>query len=940
VIKDRRERRKIQLKTKALATITILMMLLGTLGVAYNMAPARAVDSYKWLTVTYDPNPMAGGAIPDIAPPVGTENYTLNSVINVTAEEYVDAVGGIRYHFDHWERWAEEANTTWVGPQGQNEVMVTMSENKTVTAFYTTQYELTVITAYDVPNIWDTGVWHTNTSSRWFDNCTTAYAGVMYNNPNDWMSIGLWARAYLINWTGDATGKTYNPGYYWTSDPIHMDGPKTAIAEWTVKYYLWTDSDSEYEPWGPGSSEYNPDKKGYYVDCTDVDLTAPSVDNENVGNWRWRFDHWLVERYNGTAWVPTTYMTENITVHLGPATCATVYFYLQYYLTVADSPSYLDTGLESYSGYYDYCTNVTITAPDPVPDPYDTGTQHVFDHWWLAGVFDVYNTNVVVHIEHATTVGKTLYAIYTKEYYLDAADDIGDLSGASGYSGWYAPGTVVPLDVPGTIWIDSNTRYVFIEWVKDPGHFTGGNETTITMNSPRNATAYYKLQYRGTWTADPSSLNTYIGGWPGETWQDAGTMVTYGYYGSVLPGYPYDYYFDHWEVNGVPRPYGTVISINWTEPITGVGVFEGKPAFFISPSNVVKEAPAACTTFTVNVTAANLIDLYAMDFKVSWNPMYLELVDVDVEVDEIWSTYFIAKEEVNNTAGYFWFVATSLDGYGFNGTNKIVMLTFHIIYDPCYIAIDYYVDCDIALTINQLSNHLAQQIYPWNIHGGHYKINAIQPTLYMKPSIVTASQKDVVFTVEVWIKDTVKLHDWSGYIFFDTAHLQIISIEIDTTFLTGPYEMFYYWKSNNFNATHGIADIGVVQQQPGETLAYGEGRLATLTFRVNQTIFWTTSDPILHSWINFDTQYGNTYISVKCPNYYAILPPLVILEDCEYKYLPIPGDVNMDGIVDVLDLLLVAGDYGSTTTYDLDEDCDVDLIDLVLVAINYGRDEP
>ena len=924
--KERRKEKGPKMKMKLVTTLMFLMLLIGTVGVAFNFAsPAKAVDTYVWLTIDYAP---AGMPVPDTAPSVGVHNYTIDSVINITAPLEVDD-GDTKYLFDNWTITFD--STVW--STTNNKHMITMSQNKTATAYYKVQYLFTVITAFDVPNIWD-GSWYENVSSRWFDAGATTYAGVMKNNPNDWISTGTWERAYFINWTGDSSGKTYYPGYFWTSDPITMDGPKTAVAEWVMKYYLWTDPDSEYDPWGPGSNEFDPDKRGWYDDCTDVDLTAPSVDNENVGNWRWRFDYWIVERWNGSAWVTETLMSESITVHLGPQTKATGYFFLQYYLTVADSPSMLDTGLEGYSGYYDYCTDKTLVAPDPVPDPSDPGIRWVFDHWYLAGVLDVYNTTVTVHIEDANCVGKTLYAIYTREYFLEVTDNIGGLSGVSSLSGWFAPGTVVPLTAPDPVSGGSDTQYVFIEWVKDPGNFKGPASTAITMNGPRTATAYYKTQYWVTWTANPSSLNTQLPGWPGGGWRDANVKYWWSADSGPLSGYPFDFYFDHWEMNGVPQAqYASSVLINTTGPITGVAVYLGKPAFFITPQMVVKDAPAECTTFTVNVTAANLIDLYAMDFKVTWDPVLLELVDVDVEVDEIWTEKFVAKNEVNNTAGTYWFVATSLDDYGFNGTNKIVALTFHIIYDPCYIAVDYYVECDLDLDINQLANHNAQPISPWNIHGGEYRINALQPKIEMRPDLVTASQKDVVFTVEIWIVDAVKLHDWYAEISFNTDHLDIIEVEIDTTFLTGPYEIFQYEKHDDT----GEILIYIKQQQPGETLAYGEGRLATLTFKVHDTIFWTTpTNPILHSWIIFT----DLWISVKCPDLYWIPMGLLDIVECEYKYIPIPGDVNMDGVVNVLDLQLVAADYGSSTTYDLNEDLDVDLIDLVLVAINFGRNEP
>jgi hypothetical protein len=925
---NRRERRT-TLKTRLLATIFVILLFSGTFAAIFPIAIGDT--EVRYLTISYLPGTMP---TPATLPAVGTHNLTLGSEIAIEAPEYVADTSDTQWRFDEWAVYNEEADT-WYNTTNRNHTVI-LNANKTAYACYVRQFLFTVITAYDVPNIWG-GSWHENTSSMFFDEGHTVYAGVMKNNPNDWISLGPGCRAYFINWTGDATGKIDN--VFWHSDPIVLDAPKTAIAEWVVKYKLWTDSDSEYYPWGPGSGWYDPDKRGWYANCTDVDLTAPSVDNENPGNWRWRFDYWLVERWNGTHWVPSFYFTENITVHLGPYTKATVYFALQYYLTVADTIGGL-TGVSSYSGYYDYCSNITIVAPDPVPDPVIAGKRYAFYKWFLSAVFDHFNPSVTVHIEHVTTVGKTLWAIYNTEYYLDAGDNIGGLSGVSSYSGWYLSGTVVPMTAPDYVPVDADTRYKFDEWEKDPGNYIDTNPaTTITMNGPRNATAFYTRQFRATWTADPAFLNTNIAGFPGEMWLDEN--VKYWWYapsGPIGPFFPFNYTFDHWEINSGPYPqYQNWIHVNTTGPLTGVAYYRGVSAFFITPQMVVVDAPAACTTFTVNVTAANIEDLYAFDFNVTWDPTLIELVDVDYEVNEIWGTYFEAIQEVNNTAGYFWYVATSLDGapdapYGFTGTNKIVALTFHIIYDPCYIDDDYFRECNLTLNVKKLANSTGHEMYPENVHGGYYRINAIQPTIYMKPSAVVASDKDFIFQVEIWINQSVKLHDWYALIYFNTDHLDIIEVVIDESFLIGPYEYFLVHKSDE----GGYIEIHIVQQQPGETLAYGEGRLATLTFQVNQWIIWNTSNPDLHSWIFFEL----VAISVKCPELECIYPPLLLYEDCQYTYLPIPGDVNGDGVVNILDLILVAGEYGDCSTYDLNEDGFVELLDLVIVAINYGRTEP
>jgi hypothetical protein len=878
---------------------------------------------------------------PTTLPALGTHALTLGSYIEIEAPEIVNDTASTRWTFDKWSVYNEEADT-WYNTTNRNHT-VTLNANKTAYAIYTPQYLFTVITAYDVPNIWG-GSWHENTSSMWFDEGHTVYAGVMKNNPNDWMLIDTYARAYFINWTGDATGKTYYSGYFWTSDPITMDGPKTAIAEWVVKYKLWTDPDSEYEPWGPGGSYYDPDERGWYEDCTNVDLTAPSSTNENPGVWRWRFDRWEVERWNGTAWEMSTYTTENITVHLGPGTRATAYFYVQYYLNVGDTPSYVDSGVETQSGWYDYCSNVTVTAPAIVPHPTDSGIRYVLERWWLSGYGSVYDTSRTIHIEHGTTVGKTLYAVYLTEYYLDVNDDIGGLSGVSSQSGWFAPGAVVPLGAPDVVPVDSTSRYVFVEWIKDPGHYVAvTNTTTITMSGPRNATAYYKKQYKLVKHAAPQPpMEDLLGGFPNEYWFDENTLQWIGATtGPISDGF-FNWVFDYWTVNGVPQALGSNwVQVNVTGPVTMYANYHAYPAFFITPQMVLVEAPAACSYFEVNVTAANLVDLYAVDFQVFWDNRLLDLVDVDVEVNEIWGNYFIAKNEINNsysaTQGMYWFAATSLDGapddpYGFNGTHKIVKLRFHIIYDPCWVP-PYYRESDLDLVIHELADSNADPITTYDSHDGYYRIDAIKPIVEMRPSYVEAHCKDYQFTVEIWIVNATKLHDWYTLIHFDTYHLDIIGVEIDTTFLTGPYEVFWYIKSD----AGGYVEIRIQQQQPGETLAYGEGRLATLTFKVNQTVIWDTSNPFLHSYITF----AALELSVKCPTLATIPKWAIIRHECEYRYLPIPGDVNSDCVVNVLDLQLVASVYMKNPVYgiyDLNKDWKVDLLDLVLVAINFGRD--
>jgi hypothetical protein len=61
----------------------------------------------------------------------------------------------------------------------------------------------------------------------------------------------------------------------------------------------------------------------------------------------------------------------------------------------------------------------------------------------------------------------------------------------------------------------------------------------------------------------------------------------------------------------------------------------------------------------------------------------------------------------------------------------------------------------------------------------------------------------------------------------------------------------------------------------------------------------------------------------------------------EYTITPGLGDVDLDGDVDLMDLMVVAGNYGQSPPADLradvDGDGDCDLMDLMIVAGNYGN---
>jgi len=80
--------------------MAIILLLIGTFSMVMSLSPVSAVDTYCCLTIGYDPCP--GMPEPDTAPTVGDHDYTIDSVINVTAPLIVDDITGVQWSFLKW----------------------------------------------------------------------------------------------------------------------------------------------------------------------------------------------------------------------------------------------------------------------------------------------------------------------------------------------------------------------------------------------------------------------------------------------------------------------------------------------------------------------------------------------------------------------------------------------------------------------------------------------------------------------------------------------------------------------------------------------------------------------------------------------------------------------------------------------------------------------
>lgn len=361
--------------------------------------------------------------------------------------------------------------------------------------------------------------------------------------------------------------------------------------------------------------------------------------------------------------------------------------------------------------------------------------------------------------------------------------------------------------------------------------------------------------------------------------------------------------------------------------------------FYVTPSLVEKYAPAECTTFPVEVGIEYVEDLFGFQFNLTWDPTLIELVpdSIHLKLDEYWGENYYASELPGS--GWLAITATALPGATpITGPEvALVNLEFHVIYDPCYTTIDRNETCIFEITDEKASDPKADPITLDGSKDGTYIIYAVKPVFEIRPAKTESSVACDTFEVEVWLLNATKTYDYEVRIYYNTTILDVVNVLINTNddWFAGPFKN-KYWKVYD---SLGYLEVWL-EEDTGAPSVNGDGLLFTITFHVEKGISWKKGlTRTLCGNFTFDTSYS--YVSVKCPATAKLYVSdgLAGANTGEYCFVPVPGDVNYDGIVDVKDLYLVATHMSDPTAveqYDLNNNGAVDIFDLVLVAINYS----
>jgi hypothetical protein len=656
----------------------------------------------------------------------------------------------------------------------------------------------------------------------------------------------------------------------------------------------------------------------------------------------------------------------------------TAYYYEEDYLTFNDNIGGL-SGVSALSGYYKTGSTVPFSPPAGTPISQGAGMQLRWAWWDENNVFYSSSMGISYYVWGA----KTLTARYQQQYFVKLDTDPSALptptvviqgstvSGPPPISGWFDSGASVTFWAPdvavlvaGKYMWQFDTSYY--GWWYNGGPWTNGNingtgwryATYAGLNTPLNVTAKYKEYFYVEWDTLPLPN---MGGQAGFNWYPAGFGGLFGFAASVSPNWVFK---QCWDSAGGAAAVSLGIGVNPFYLDGGSlstwhsvkGEYWNVTTLYIAPFTTPKTAPAACTYFNVTVYAANFLaerqrDLKAIDFHIYYNSTLIKLTAVEYtpELNALWGTgnWFLAKSENFSAFGwdYYWFTATAINGAAdFQGSKPIVKLTFHIEVDPCYpttystpIGFSTYYPTQVTNSTGDVIM-TPELIYP----PATYTISAPQPVVKMDPATITINANNPQSFFDVFVKIEFGLHIEDFYIVIDYPNGYIEPVNVTFgDYLAGPT---FIQRGYSFNK--GIGRIYVYATEDASSpLGNGNGTLFSVKFKVMNQVFW--NNPMQAGPIAFVKSLS--YLSCLCDlvgvKYQTFNAPIVNSMDATYKYVPLPGDLNFDGYVDLSDLRLLAATYNPGvwvtpgSPYDVNLDGYVNIIDLVLVA-NHWHPHP
>lgn len=329
--------------------------------------------------------------------------------------------------------------------------------------------------------------------------------------------------------------------------------------------------------------------------------------------------------------------------------------------------------------------------------------------------------------------------------------------------------------------------------------------------------------------------------------------------------------------------------------------------------------------FTVSVTIANVSVMYGFQFTLRWDSTLIDLTNPTTanKIPTVWGVNYIAQPSYNLAEGWYrLFEAAKSPAPSFNGTTIVASLIFRSKHDPLY---PNNVTCGLTLENVNMSDPLAKPIL-CIVQSGNYQCYSVKPKLMFMAAEYSAKKVPTEFDATVNVTNVVNLRSIRFVCNFNATLLNVLNISVYS--FPGNPAVIMGW-DNNAGYFH-VSAVGITPPVNGSMW------IARVRFKVQQGYPWNTETPTVNCTLDFTEHQLNTTGDV------------LIDHDAvsgTYVYRPVPGDLSMDGLVDIVDLLTVAGLFGTSpgipyVPADLNHDGVIDIFDIILVAHNFGRTQP
>jgi hypothetical protein len=350
-----------------------------------------------------------------------------------------------------------------------------------------------------------------------------------------------------------------------------------------------------------------------------------------------------------------------------------------------------------------------------------------------------------------------------------------------------------------------------------------------------------------------------------------------------------------------------------------------QPTLYITLPLTTKQFGDVGTTFEVTVMADQMTDLFGFDLNITWDNTLITFdhASYTANLAAIWgtSTYEVSKAEAGT--GYYKFVALSL-GSGYTGSHALLTLGF-MIQDP---NTNWKKQTLLHFTTDKLSNSGWQSI-AHTTTDATYEIFGSTPTLNLNPLTKTCRKINEEFDVAIVISNGESVTGFDFEIHYNTTLLDYVSATINY-------------------GTGTITPDDVNGKITGITTGSASGSLTlvTIRFKAAYNHIWKDESTI-QGWQNIAT--GSIYIQSATLKYPNPQPDRTYIRngsdnkinvgaDVTYTWLPIQGDVDLDGDVDIIDLRDVSTFYdGTNAELNLTGGSNlIDIFDLIVIAGNFG----